>query len=522
MNVCKTTHVIALSVLIFFIELKNMNEWITIHKEISLIINHISKTLIENINTTNRRNSYEEYIYTNINSEKNDLSKKVEYTFSQLDRFILVFKEFKKIIDAINCELVPKDDLKFILKVLTDLFQLENDKLKFYIEIDNKNNLLDKIFKLITPYANINNNIYLESIAIYEKLKSYENQIKYKENRIKELDSVYNKTKIEARKISNMHQEIQDLYREYYAVNENNIVPMATTLDTLSQDIKDKYSEVHDFYQRLITDEDSIRQQILSGRDIIRSREADLDKSLARLDHEIIKISSFHREIYGDSETNYGIKKDIEDRSMQLTAFEEEHKLKYEAISEQVESLLPGATSAGLAKSYHDQKDKYDESITHNTYIFYGIIAVMFLASFVISTSDISFFPPSIEFVKINNIEDISSFLFFRLPVLLPLIWLAVFVSRRRSECERLKQEYTHKAALASSYESFKQQIKDIDGDKADVLMEKLLDSAINAISHNASLTLDKKADESIPIIGIVEKTVDKVLEKMPSKNKED
>ncbi|MGP4119704.1 hypothetical protein ACT3N8_07800, partial [Psychrobacter aquimaris] len=329
-------------------------------------------------------------------------------------------------------------------------------------------------------------------------------------------------TKVEARKISNMHQEIQGLYREYYAVNENNIVPMATTLDTLSQDIKDKYSEVHDFYQRLITDEDSIRQQILSGRDIIRSREADLDKSLARLDHEITKISSFHREIYGDSETNYGIKKDIEDRSTQLTAFEEEHKLKYEAISEQVESLLPGATSAGLAKSYHDQKDKYDESITHNTHIFYGIIAVMFLASFVISTSDISLFPPSIEFVKINNIEDISSFLFFRLPVLLPLIWLAVFVSKRRSECERLKQEYTHKAALASSYESFKQQIKDIDGDKADVLMEKLLDSAINAISHNASLTLDKKADESMPIIGIVEKTVDKVLEKMPSKNKED
>lgn len=492
-----------------------MNEWTTLHKEIRHIVNHISKVLIENINTENRRNSYEKYILENINSEENNLYKKAEYTFSQLDRFILVFQEFEKLIDTINCELVPKDDLNYILKILMDMFQIENDRLRFYIEIDNKNDLLDKIFKLIVPYSNISNNTDLKSISIYEKLKSYE-------NKIKEIDSIFNKTKIESRKISNMNQEIQDLYHEYYAVDENNTVSMATTLHTLSQDIKDKYSEVHDFYQKLITDEDSIRQQILSSRDIIRSREVDLDRSLARLDSEIAKISSFHKEIYGDGEKKYGIKKDIEDRSMQLTALEEEHKLKYKAISEQVESLLPGATSAGLAKSYHDQKDKYDESITHNTHIFYGIIAVMFLASFVISTSDISLLPPSIEFVKINNIEDISSFLFFRLPVLLPLIWLAVFVSRRRSECERLKQEYTHKAALASSYESFKQQIKDIDRDKADVLMEKLLDSAINAISHNASLTLDKKADESMPIIGIVEKTVDKVLEKMPSKNKED
>lgn len=499
-----------------------MNEWTTLHKEIKFIVNHISKNLIENINTINRRNSYEEYIYKNLNSEKNDLSKKAEYTFSQLERFTLVFKEFEKVINVINCELVPKDDLKYILKLLTDIFQVENNKLSFYIEIDNKNNLLDEIFKLITPYANINNNIYLESIAIYEKLKNYEKKIDYKENIIKELDSVYNKTKIEARKISNMHQEIQDLYREYYAVNENNTVPMATTLDTLSQDIKDKYSEVHDFYQKLITDEDSIRQQILSSRDIIRNREVDLDRSLAKLDNEIAKISSFHKEIYGDGEKIFGIKKNIEDRNTQLSEFESDQKERYEALKKKIESLLPGATSAGLAKSYYDQKSSYDESIAVNTYIFYGIIAVMFLASFVISSSDISFLPPSIEFVKINNLEDISSFLFFRLPVLLPLIWLAVFVSRRRSECERLKQEYTHKAALASSYESFKQQIKDIDGEKADILMEKLLDSAINTISHNASLTLDKKADESIPIIGIVEKTVDKVLEKMPSKNKED
>lgn len=487
-----------------------MNEWITLHKEISRIVNHISKVLIEDVNTTNRRNSYEKHISKNINSGNNNLFKKAEYTFSQLDRFILVFKEFEKSIDTINCELVPKGDLEYILKILMDMFQLENDRLNFYIEIDNKNNLLDEIFKLIAPYSNTKKDIDLESIKIYEKLKNYE----------KEVGSVLNKTEVEAKEISNIYQEMNNLYHDYYSGNENRAAPMVTILRTLSEDIKDKYDNVHEFYQDLITNEDSIRQQIISTRDIIKSREVDLDKSIIRLEKEIGKISSFHEEIYGDGKKNIGIKKNIKDRQDDLLNFEKQQQEKYNFLSEKIESLLPGATSAGLAKTYHDQKLSYDVSIKNNTRIFYVIIAIMFFASFVISTSDISFFPPSIEFIKINTVEDISSFLLFRLPIILPLIWLAVFVSRRRSECERLKQEYTHKAALASSYESFKQQIKDIDGEKADILMEKLLDSAINTISHNASLTLDKKYDDSLPLTSLIERAVDKAIEKFPTKLK--
>ena len=73
------------------------------------------------------------------------------------------------------------------------------------------------------------------------------------------------------------------------------------------------------------------------------------------------------------------------------------------------------------------------------------------------------------------------------------MIWVAVYASKRRSENQRLEQEYAHKEALARSYISYKKQISEL-GKEDNVLLEKLILEAINAISYNASKTLDKKA----------------------------
>ena len=106
---------------------------------------------------------------------------------------------------------------------------------------------------------------------------------------------------------------------------------------------------------------------------------------------------------------------------------------------------------------------------------------------------------PSI--IEFNSIENIMTFLVYRLPIVIPVVWLAVFASKRRSEAERLKQEYAHKEALAKSYQSFKMQIEKLDVEAKELLMEKLLSSAIDTISNNAS-TPSRVATE-INITGI-------------------
>jgi hypothetical protein len=78
-------------------------------------------------------------------------------------------------------------------------------------------------------------------------------------------------------------------------------------------------------------------------------------------------------------------------------------------------------------------------------------------------------------------------------------LWLTLFASKRRSESLRLQQEYAHKEALAKSYQNFKAQI-DALGQSEPELMNKLLSSAIEAVSKNASDTLDKKHGDKTPV----------------------
>jgi hypothetical protein len=82
---------------------------------------------------------------------------------------------------------------------------------------------------------------------------------------------------------------------------------------------------------------------------------------------------------------------------------------------------------------------------------------------------------------------------------------LALFSSTRRSQYERLQQEYAHKEALATSYESYKKQLQDLKGD-SDALQRELISKAIEAVAYNASITLDGKHQEKLPSQQLIEK----------------
>jgi len=173
-----------------------------------------------------------------------------------------------------------------------------------------------------------------------------------------------------------------------------------------------------------------------------------------------------------------------------------------------IESLLPCATSAGLAKAYHEERKKFKEPIEKWNKLFISALMLMFIATFItfvnISISEAEGF--KIGFVAIQNFEQTMNSLLFKLPLYGPLIWLAIYASKRRSENQRLEQEYAHKEALAKSYSSYKQQIEDLKQEDQALLI-KLLNSAIDTISKNASESLDKKHGDGTPVHELV-KTV--------------
>lgn len=158
----------------------------------------------------------------------------------------------------------------------------------------------------------------------------------------------------------------------------------------------------------------------------------------------------------------------------------------------------------GLAKAYHDLRKSCTRAIWGYLLIFYASIAtILYLTMGIFETHALP--DPA------NDIRSFITEFLRRTFFVLPLVWLAIFASKRRSESDRLRQEYAHKEALAKSYQSFKYQIEQLDIETKEPLMEKLLSASIDTISENASKTLDKHHGDKPPMQEITESILNKI-----------
>lgn len=286
-------------------------------------------------------------------------------------------------------------------------------------------------------------------------------------------------------------------------------------LQELEATIDKQYTKINEFYQTLITNEDSIKFKVDTAEKLVTDSSIEIKTVLNELDKELKELDDFHKKIFGklneQGEIDNGLKFEINERKDALDLMKVKQQSQYDALKKQIEGLIPGATSVGLATAYHDLSISFDKPIKKNTNLFFCSIATIILISILLTIDRVELTTLTLEFIELNNLKDVGRFLLQRLPIVLPAIWLAIFASKRRSEAERLKQEYAHKEALAKSYQSFKFQIEELDSDNKEPLLEKLLYVAIDTISTNASSTLDKKHGDNAPLIGIFDKTIDKL-----------
>jgi hypothetical protein len=116
---------------------------------------------------------------------------------------------------------------------------------------------------------------------------------------------------------------------------------------------------------------------------------------------------------------------------------------------------LPGATSAGLAHAFDKRRNTFLEPSKRWQWIFVGSI----IALAVLAITGL--------FQVYNNGPTLTYGELFRLwlsraPIAASLIWLALHASRESSLAKRLEEDYGYKSAIASSFQGFQQQMKEI------------------------------------------------------------
>lgn len=283
----------------------------------------------------------------------------------------------------------------------------------------------------------------------------------------------------------------------------------------LEESIDEQRSKIDAFYSSLLIDEGSIQSKIEEAQELITTANTEVQKIRDDLSVKLNELDDFHNKVFGEpnaeGDIENGLKFEINERKNNLDSLITTQTDQYKVIKSNIESLLPGATSAGLASAYHELSISFNEPIEkYSKYFTISLFLLLLVSgSLTIHSLLLNDFPSNAD--GRNFLNDIGVFLLQRLPIVLPIIWFAIFASKRRSEAERLKQEYAHKEALAKSYQSFKLQIEELDSENKEPLLEKLLAATIETIAMNASNTLDKKHGDNAPLIGIFDKTVNKL-----------
>ncbi|MFD2543752.1 hypothetical protein ACFSSB_15605 [Lacinutrix gracilariae] len=204
------------------------------------------------------------------------------------------------------------------------------------------------------------------------------------------------------------------------------------------------------------------------------------------------KVKDFETKIFGKTP------EDKESLKVKLNQLKTEHEElhgewegKYEALTTKIEGLLPGATSAGLAKSYFDQKNSYKwPNIIWSAVFALTMVGMVYYAvQTVTESSDIG--------TAFRNILS-------RAPFFIPTIWLALFASKQQSQNRRLEQEYAYKESLAKSYDGYKREIDNLpESEEKNEIMEKLVRTMIDTAGFNPSSTLEKQShNDKPPIFG--------------------
>lgn len=166
----------------------------------------------------------------------------------------------------------------------------------------------------------------------------------------------------------------------------------------------------------------------------------------------------------------------------------------FDNLYKRIESLLPGATAAGLSESYY-QSEKSSLNKVYLWMVIFGISLVGFIVTgWIMFSMEIIRFPenPSLG----ATLSQIARALFFESP----FIWLGVTANVKMSQYTRLNEEYRHKWTMMRVFDGMRTVLNDeaiIDKEGSNIDFYRTL---LAMFEENPSRLLDKKYTPDSPL----------------------
>ena len=134
------------------------------------------------------------------------------------------------------------------------------------------------------------------------------------------------------------------------------------------------------------------------------------------------------------------------------------HSADIDALLARIEGLLPGATSAGLASSFSLQKKRFagPQKLWLWTFVScIGLLVILAIPSFFRAIG----WSVGGPILGEPTWDATWRSLMMRLPIVLPLVWLAIYAGRNYMLSLRLEEDYAYKEAISTAFEGYKREM---------------------------------------------------------------
>ncbi|MAF20096.1 MAG: hypothetical protein CMI55_00240 [Parcubacteria group bacterium] len=241
--------------------------------------------------------------------------------------------------------------------------------------------------------------------------------------------------------------------------------------------------------------------EIKTLKEEIEETKDELTEKLNTVEVKKEDIDKFFIKIFGEKneqgKRTGGLSVRLSEKEKEADTFLNAQEKRYKELFEKIESLLPGATSTGLAQAYYDQKISYKWPVIIWAIVFILALVGVFITGLLSYENGVK-----LSFEELLNVEQATSKLIARIPFFFALIWLAAFSSKQYRQNKRLEQEYAHKEVLAKSYQGYKRELESQGKTATDKEIIGALHKVLVAtIAKNPSEIMDDGHKEDTPSI---------------------
>jgi hypothetical protein len=146
----------------------------------------------------------------------------------------------------------------------------------------------------------------------------------------------------------------------------------------------------------------------------------------------------------------------VESYTKQIETLITDNQSRFVELSNKIEGLLPGATSARLASAFEGRKDAIVTSQLFWKWSFYTSLTVSVVVGYCLLSV---YLPLGGDHATAVDWTQFVRGIVPRLLLLSPLFWLAGFSARQLSVRFRLEEDYAHKEALSRAFEGYKREM---------------------------------------------------------------